>query len=136
MLEFTNFNLEREKKLKIINLGQTYAKKYLEETMKSPPKVLESAERKDQSTQTDKLEPQSKLIDVSTQTGDEHLEEPISQEKSIETIGKTDIVELVNKIDELEQLKELEKSNNSNDLNSNSNHIQFIDTNNIVSQSN
>lgn len=134
MLEFTNFNLEREKKLKIINLGQTYAKKYLEETMKSPPKVLESAERKDQSTQTDKQEPQSKLIDGSTQTGDEHLEEPTSQEKSIETIEKTDIVELVNKIDELEQLKELEKYNNSND--SNSNHIQFIDTNNLVSQSN
>jgi predicted acylesterase/phospholipase RssA len=125
MADFINFNLERDKKLKIINLGQIYAKKYLEQTIKHPPTVLESTEqiRKEQSIQTDKmneLQPQLKLIDRCTQTGDENLDEQNNQEKSTE---KTNIVEMVNKIDEsntpnlIEQLKEFEKSiNNANQI--------------------
>lgn len=55
MQEFTNFNLDRDKKLKIINLGQTFAKKYLEQTIQNSPKILESTDEKNQTTQTDNI---------------------------------------------------------------------------------
>lgn len=43
--DFINFNLDRDKKLKIINLGQIYAKKYIEE--------FKNIQSNDKSTQTD-----------------------------------------------------------------------------------
>jgi len=91
MLELTNFNLERDKKLKIIKLGQTYAKKYLEQTIKSSAKVIKSVERKDQYTQTDDihiLNTQLKLIDMSTQTIDNNPKN-----------SNTNINKVINKID-------------------------------------
>jgi hypothetical protein len=51
--EFTNFNLDREKKVKIINLGETFAKKYLEN--------ITDLFQSDKSTQTE-------FTDVSIQT--------------------------------------------------------------------
>lgn len=49
--EFTDFNLDHDKKLKIINTGQTFAKKYLETNPLA--KTLKPAKFTDQSTQTD-----------------------------------------------------------------------------------
>jgi predicted patatin/cPLA2 family phospholipase len=55
MQEFTNFTIDKEKKLKIINLGQIFAKKYLETN--NSTKVLENIENKENSkyTQTDEI---------------------------------------------------------------------------------
>lgn len=61
MQEFTNFNIDSEKKLKIINLGQTFAKKYLE--TKNSTKVLEIIKTKEHSkyTQTDEINNSNKI---------------------------------------------------------------------------
>jgi predicted patatin/cPLA2 family phospholipase len=72
MMEFINFNIDREKKLKIINLGQIFAKKYLEnQTNPNPTNQLPDPDIKsslEQSTQTnEEMEPIIK-IDIGTQT--------------------------------------------------------------------
>lgn len=92
MNEFTNFNIDRDKKLKIIKLGQLFAKKYLEQSIKNHTKILETIKRKEQSTQTYEYE----IIEQTKQMSDEESQD---QDKSSKNIEKQNIIELVNKID-------------------------------------
>ena len=70
MLEFTDFNIDRDRKLKIINLGQIFAKKYLESencmSLKSQENINPS--KIDQSTQTIETTSFVNYSEMSTQT--------------------------------------------------------------------
>jgi hypothetical protein len=70
MLEFTDFNIDRDRKLKIINLGQIFAKKYLESencmSLKSQENINPS--KIDQSTQTIETVSFVNYSEMSTQT--------------------------------------------------------------------